>query len=574
MNNNNNQTGNSKNINEAASYASENWRERFLHAVMIGALIFGFIALIPNIRQAPNKTFVALYIIAYALLCVITFINLPYKFRAGTLLFLFYALGTIGLIQDGLWGDARLFFLAFIGMSLLLFTTREGIIATTLSLLTLFLGEFTIRNGFVTISNPEVYAIGSTGIWITSITILLLLSIVFITGLNVFQKDFTSAQESTRVTLETLKKERRELEDRIQERTYSLARKTEQMRAASVVARQIASKQDFGSLLGSAVDSITEQFSYYHAGIFLLNEKSDYATLQAASSGGGKQLQANGYGVSLTNRTDPVAIAATRNKAQLALDFGEDAVIFDNPQLPATRSQIATPIILGNKTIGVLDVQSTESRAFTKDDIDIFKSLVDHIAIAIENARLLNETQTILMQLEAVNLARTSDAWNDRLKSRSQAYTYTSMGVRPEKSVDETSNSINVPIALRGHKIGSISLSRKNGEDWDENDQNLATKVASQASLAIDNLRLLEEAQKNAARDQTLTNVSSRIRETLDMESILQRAAREFQKALNLKEAEIRLGVPNAVKKQDGISDKMATGKLQGKSQGINKNKN
>ena len=110
---------------------------------------------------------------------------------------------------------------------------------------------------------------------------------------------------------------------------------------------------------------------------------------------------------------------------------------------------------------------------------------------------------------------------------------------------EEEANSLNIPITLRGHEIGAIVLSRKEGEDWDENDQSLVTKVASQASLAIDNLRLLEDAQKSAVRDQTLTNVSSRIRETLDMESILQSAAREFQRALNLREAEIRLGTPD-----------------------------
>ena len=559
---------------ESASYASEDWRERFLRSVMIGALIFGFIALIPNILQAPNRTFATIYITVYLILCIITFTSLPYKFRAGTLLFLFYALGVIGLVQDGLWGDARLFFLALIGMSLLLFTSREGMIATILSILTLFLGEFLLTNGFITISNPEVNAIGTPGIWITSGTILLLLAVAFITGLNVFQKDFTKAQQNTQITLETLKNERRDLEDRVQERTYSLARKTEQMRAASYVARQMASKQDFGLLLFSAVNSITEQFGYYHAGIFLLNEKGDYATLQAASSGGGKELLAKGYGVSLASRTDPVAIAASRNKPQIVLDFGDDAVIFNNPQLPATRSQIVAPIILGNNTIGVLDVQSTESRAFTKDDIDVFQSLVDHFAIAIENARLLNETKTVLMQLEAVNIARTSEAWDQRLKSKSQAYTFTSMGIRPEKQTETLPNSLNIPITLRGHEIGEIALSRKEGETWDENDQTLAAKVASQVGLAIDNLRLLEDAQKSASRDQILTNVSSRIRETLDMESILQRAAREFQKALNLKEAEIRLGAPDTFKKQDAAAGKITTGRLQSRSQGNIKKKN
>ncbi len=554
----NKQTTPSLNTIGPASYVYENWRNRFLRALMIGSLVFGLIALIPNILQAPSKIFVALYVISYIALTIITFAPIPYNLRAGTFLFLIYGLGTVGIIQDGLWGDARLFFLTFIGISLLLFNTRAGVGATILSLITLFGGELLLTNGVITISNPEVYVIGSMGIWITSGTILLLLSVIFLAGLHILRQDFSKAQEQARATLEALQMERHNLEERVQERTYILARKSELLRASSYVSRQAATNQDFSSLLHSVVELISEQFSYYHAGIFLLNERGDRAILLAASSDGGKQMLNNGYSISLTKKMDPVAIAINRNKTQLALDFGENAVVFDNPLLPATRSQIAIPIILSNKTSGVLDIQSTESRAFTKDDVDVFQSLADHIAIAMENARLLNETQTVLMELEAAKIAQTSAFWSERSRSQSQAYTYTSMGIRPEKPLEEEANSLNIPITLRGHEIGAIALSRKEGEDWDENDQSLVTKVASQASLAIDNLRLLEDAQKSAARDQTLTNVSSRIRETLDMESILQSAAREFQRALNLREAEIRLGTPDTIKNQDGSVGKGA----------------
>jgi GAF domain-containing protein len=568
----NKQTTPSVNAIVSASHIYENWRNRFLRSIMIGSLVFGLIALIPNILQAPGKIFVALYVISYITLTIITFAPIPYNLRAGTFLILIYGLGVVGITQDGLWGDARLFFLAFIGISLLLFTTRAGIAATILSLITLFSGKFLLTNGVIIISNPEVNVIGSTGIWITSGTILLLLAVIFLAGLHILRQDFSKAQEQARSTLEALQKERADLEERVQERTYSLARKSELLRASSYVSRQTATKQDFNSLLHSTVELITEKFGYYHTGIFILNERGNQAVLQTASSEGGKQLLKNNYSISLTKKTDPVAIAVNKNKAQLALDFGENAVVFDNPLLPATRSQIVIPIVLGNKTSGALDIQSTESRAFTKDDIDVFQSLVDHIAIAIENARLLNETQTVLMQLEAVSIAQTNATWDERSKSKSQAYTYTSMGIRPEKPTEGDANSLKIPITLRGHAIGAITLSRKEGEDWDKNDQSLATKIASQASLAIDNLRLLEDAQKSAARDQTLTNVSSRIRETLDMESILQNAAREFQRALNLKEAEIRLGTPDTLKNQ-GDSAGIVTGMLRSKTQNIGKKK-
>ncbi len=551
----------------------DSWRERFLRASMIGALVFGLAALILNILQAPNTVFIALLINAYVVLAVITFTNLPYRFRASTMLFLYYALGIVAILQDGTWGGARLLFLTFIGMSLLFFNSRAGIIAAIISILTFAVSGILFINKVITPSNPEISTAGSPLTWIGDGSVLLLVATVFIIGLHIFQQGFAEAQENTRVTLETLQKERADLEERVQERTYSLAKKSALLQASSYISRQAATKQDFSSLLHSTVELITEKFGYYHAGIFLLNERCDRAILQAASSDGGKQMLKNNHGILLANKVDPVAVAINKNKAQLALDIGENAVVFDNPLLPATRSQIVIPIVLGNKTSGVLDIQSTESRAFTKDDVDVFQSLADHIAIAIENARLLNETQTVLMQLEAVNTTQTNATWDERSKSKSQAYTYTSMGVRPEKPTEENANSLKIPITLRGHAIGAITLSRKEGEDWDENDQTLAAKIASQASLAIDNLRLLEDAQKSAARDQTLTNVSSRIRETLDMESILQSAAREFQRALNLKEAEIRLGTPDMLKNHDGSTGKTVTGMLRSKTHKISKKK-
>ncbi|MCJ7432703.1 MAG: hypothetical protein MUO77_04370, partial [Anaerolineales bacterium] len=101
----NKQTIPSANAIESASYVYENWRNRFLRVILYGSLIFGLIALIPNILQAPGKLYVALYVRAYIVLAIITFAPIPYNLRAGTFLFLIYGLGVVGITQDGLWGD-------------------------------------------------------------------------------------------------------------------------------------------------------------------------------------------------------------------------------------------------------------------------------------------------------------------------------------------------------------------------------------------------------------------------------------------------------------------------------------
>jgi GAF domain-containing protein len=103
-------------------------------------------------------------------------------------------------------------------------------------------------------------------------------------------------------------------------------------------------------------------------------------------------------------------------------------------------------------------------------------------------------------------------------------------------------NVLEIPIVLRGEKIGSISLQRKaEFQKWTPQEEAIASEVASQTALALENIRLVERTRERANREQAISNVSARIRETLDLDIVLRTSAREIQKALNLQEAEIRL---------------------------------
>ena len=109
-----------------------------------------------------------------------------------------------------------------------------------------------------------------------------------------------------------------------------------------------------------------------------------------------------------------VGYVAAQKKPRIALDVGRDAVFFNNPDLPLTRSEVALPLLIRNKILGVLDIQSDRPQAFSVDDTDVLQTLSDQIAIAIENARLLDETQAAIMQLEALTSIRTQEAWTQK----------------------------------------------------------------------------------------------------------------------------------------------------------------
>jgi GAF domain-containing protein len=333
-----------------------------------------------------------------------------------------------------------------------------------------------------------------------------------------------------------------DLEQRVAERTVGLTKKTDQLRAASYIARQTADVQDLSSILTIVVDLITNQFSYYHAGIYLMNASGNEAILQAASSEGGKRMVERGYKVEIGS-PGMLSYVVTQKRARIASDIGTEAVFFNNPDLPMTRSEVTLPLLIRNRLLGVLDIQSDQPQAFRAEDIDVFQTLADQVAVAIENARLLGESQAALMQLEAVSSLRTRDAWNQKLLGQGLAFTFTPLGIRVQDNsgrVDE--NGVQTAIPLKGQTIGSISLARKDNTRWSKFDEDLINEVAYQVGLAVDNLRLLEDAQQRARQEQTIGELATRFSQALDIDSLLQTAARELGQMPDVSEVSVFIG--------------------------------
>lgn len=350
-----------------------------------------------------------------------------------------------------------------------------------------------------------------------------------------------------------------DLERRVAERTEDIAKKTDQLRAASYIARQTAEVQDLSLLLNIVVKLVTDQFGFYHTGIFLTSEAGDEVTLQAASSEGGQRMVQKGH-VLKVGTQGIVGYVAAQKKTRIALDVGTDAVFFNNSDLPLTRSEIALPLLVRGKILGVLDIQSDKPSAFTVDDIDVLETLSDQVAVAIDNARLLDESQAAFLQLEALTAVRTREAWSQKLEERERVLTYTPLGLRAEKSSDNGGNALTIPITLRGQKIGTISIARKNDANWSKSDEDMVTEVATQAGLAIDNIRLLEEATQRAQQEQIVGEMAFRFNQALDIDSLLQTATRELGQLPGVEEAVVFLGEINEPEKS-GTSRKNKSGR-------------
>jgi len=174
-------------------------------------------------------------------------------------------------------------------------------------------------------------------------------------------------------------------------------RRAAQLAAAAEVARSATAILDVSQLLDETVRLISKQFGFYHAGVFLLDETGEYAVLRAASSEGGQRMLARGHKLKV-GEVGIVGYVAGTGEPRIALDVGADAVFFDNPDLPDTRSEMALPLVSRGRVIGVLDVQSTEPAAFTEEDVAVLRAMADQLATAIENARLFAETERSLAE--------------------------------------------------------------------------------------------------------------------------------------------------------------------------------
>jgi GAF domain-containing protein len=339
---------------------------------------------------------------------------------------------------------------------------------------------------------------------------------------------------------------RDELEVRIQERTAALEKRALQIETVASMARTIASVQDLNALLPKITRLVNEQFGYYHAGIFLLDEAGTSAVLKAANSDGGTRMLNRGHRLPLDSKSI-VGYATSRGEPRIALDVGADSVYFNNPDLPETRSEMALPLRVSGRVIGTLDVQSIETNAFSEEDASVLSTLADQIAIAIENARLFGEAQKALSDAEATYEKYVKQSWNSFVQqARHTAFIFDGKQVIPLDSqakqeiikptiqtgsliLEKTSPNFAVPIKLHGQTIGVLDVRSKKGErTWTRDEITLLEAAAERAALALENARLVESAQRRAARERAIGDISTKIGAVSSFEYILQTTVEEL----------------------------------------------
>ncbi|HSO13345.1 MAG TPA: GAF domain-containing protein [Anaerolineales bacterium] len=349
------------------------------------------------------------------------------------------------------------------------------------------------------------------------------------------------------------------LEQRVAERTRELEGRNSQLEAIANVARSVASIQELDNLLPAITRLVSERFGFYHAGIFLLDENHEFALLQAANSEGGAKMLARGHRLRV-GQQGIVGYVTSQGVARIALDVGEEAVFFNNPDLPDTHSEVALPLKFGGEIIGALDIQSTETNAFSHENVELFTILADQVSVAIQNARSLEQAQRALREAKIASSQLTGQAWKGYTESgRVRGYHYD--GVKPEplkkttKAVEEK-GSFTVPVQLRGQTIGRLRLRASDvSRKWTEDELAIIKSTAERVAFAVDSARLLEDAQKRATRETFLSELAAKLGTSFQMDSILRDTVEELGQTLKGSTVTFQLVNPSAPPKMENDGD-------------------
>jgi GAF domain-containing protein/HAMP domain-containing protein len=379
-----------------------------------------------------------------------------------------------------------------------------------------------------------------------------------------------------------------------------------QIQTAAEIARDISSSLDLDELLLKAVELIREEFNYYHSAVFIVDQQGEYAVIREATGEAGAQMKRTGHKLGVGSKSI-VGFASGRGEQLVVNDTKRDATYYANPLLPNTRAEAALPLKLGDRILGVLDIQSEEAYAFTEDKLRTLQILADQLAVAVVNTQLFAETQEHLSQHRLLHHITTSAAsgttldeslestvkglevtlGGDRVsillfdREKQQLAVRSAVGYSEEdiqriqiplgagitgwvaahratlriddvtkdpRYIEVSSNTrseLAVPLVYRNELLGVLNVESELVNAYSDHDEELLGTLGGSLAAIIANARLLDQIRRQAERERMLYEVTSKIRQTTDMNRIVATTANELSKALGARRAQVKITQPN-----------------------------
>ena len=364
-----------------------------------------------------------------------------------------------------------------------------------------------------------------------------------------------------------------QLEERVAERTKELQTRSTYLEASAEVGHAASTMLDAEALTQAVVDLVHDRFELYYVGLFLLDESGEWAELRAGTGKAGRQMIEEGHRLQVGGHS-MIGQCVSRRRARIALDVGEEAVRFENPLLPETRSEAALPLQSRGRVYGAITVQSVQPAAFDDATVTVLQTMADQVAVALDNAYLFSEAEESLQAARRASAEMSRQGWANLLRSQpALGYHSDDRGVvraemdwRPEveeavrvgRTVVVDAGDVEpdpdregksqlqpaaVPIRVAGKVIGVLNTYKPtDAGPWSEGEIETLESLAEQMAVSLESARLYQETQSRAAREQMVAEITGRLRSSLDPDTILRTTVRELGSALDAEVASVAIG--------------------------------
>jgi PAS domain S-box-containing protein len=321
-----------------------------------------------------------------------------------------------------------------------------------------------------------------------------------------------------------------------------MVKRAAELQAVAEISTAASIAPNVQQTLQSVVDLTKERFDLYHAHIYLLDVLGENLVLSAGAGEVGKQMVARGHSIPFNRPHSLVARAARTHQGVISNDVTQEPDFLPNPLLPHTRSELATPIIVGDAVLGIFDVQSEVTNRFTDEDIAIQTTLAQQLGAALQNARSLERAETLVAELNDVTRGLVREGWADyktgELGQESFVYDLAQVSRSSDvTAIPETEHFV-TPLAVRGEVIGELAVVEP--QEIVEARQ-IAEAIAQRLSAHIENLRLSEQTQvalaetnKRAVELEAVAEVTTATSTILERDRLIASAVHLTQRRFSL----------------------------------------
>ena len=528
-------------IHEKETDALQTWREvafgRVIRAIGIAASVAYIANLLLNYKILSRELLLA-YTVSYLLIMIAAFLpRIPTVYRTSIFVAIIFAVGLIASIQYAAIGDGRVWFILSVFLTIVFLGRRAGLVVAFASAIAWGVMGYLFTASIL--PPPEInqftfaaWAGTTVSLFIVGITATLSIGTLLVNLSQNIKRSSSLARKS-------------EEQSRVLEEQHALLeRRSSALGASAKISRKLASLIDYQDILNALPKLLAEAFDLSSAAVFLLETEN---VLRLASSiGWNEQAHSKGdYILSLNE--DIVGMAVVEGAAYT----GSDSEIKLNMALDDTRSFVAIPLRGREEVLGALVLQSEVSDVFGHERVSILQTFADQIALLLENADLLAQKESALEAERRAYGKITQAAWKNISKSQNLgAYRRDENGLtlvpaksyRPEAKDD---GSEKIPISIRGKVIGFIDAQKPKNRAWTASEKELLRILGSRLETAMDSARLYQDSQQQAERERTIADISSQVRESLEIEGVLEAAARELRNSLGVAEAEVWLNAEN-----------------------------